>query len=542
MADSGYVVDFPTLGFLISDWVAAHCVIPDGMDRDNPFVYSDWQLWDVVNHYRVKPTAVYGELASAFKNRRSQTVRPQKSGKSPFVGSAVCVESVGPALFAGWAEDGMAYECSEHGCYCGWVYEYRAGEPMGMPWPTPLIQITAFSAEQTDNIYDALRPMIDGGPLHDLIPKTGEEFIRTPNGGRIDTVTSNAQSRLGARVTFVPQDETGIWLTKNGMVKVAETQRRGLAGMGGRAWETTNAWNPAEDSVAQRTYESRATDIFKDFPQAPKSLSYRNKSDRRKIHRFVYAGSPWALRQLDSIEAEAAELAEKDPAQAERFFGNRVVSGSGAAFDVDHFKTLQRLLYVPPKRTPISVGFDGSKFNDSTSLVACDIAERHMWEVMTWEIPPDVPLDEWEILESDVDPYIADLFNQYRVERFYGDPFYWESALSRWARDHGTKKVIAWHTNRPRQMAETVRAFDTALRSSEFTYDGSETVTTHVGNAFRRDLTIRDDNGKPMWIIQKERHNSPKKIDACMAAILAWTARTDAVKAGAGRKHYAYTA
>jgi hypothetical protein len=36
---------------------------------------------------------------------------------------------------------------------------------MGMPWPTPLIQITAFSEEQTDNIYDALRPMIDDGPL-----------------------------------------------------------------------------------------------------------------------------------------------------------------------------------------------------------------------------------------------------------------------------------------------------------------------------------------------------------------------------------------
>jgi len=54
VADSGYVVDFPTLGFLAADWVAAHCVVPDGMNRDDPFMYSDWQLWDVVNHYRVK--------------------------------------------------------------------------------------------------------------------------------------------------------------------------------------------------------------------------------------------------------------------------------------------------------------------------------------------------------------------------------------------------------------------------------------------------------------------------------------------------------
>jgi hypothetical protein len=32
---------------------------------------------------------------------------------------------------------------------------------------------------------------------------------------------------------------------------------------------------------------------------------------------------------LDAIEGEAAELEEKDPGQAERFFGNRIVRGQG---------------------------------------------------------------------------------------------------------------------------------------------------------------------------------------------------------------------
>jgi len=540
VADSGYVVDFPTLGFLAADWVAAHCVVPDGMNRDDPFMYSDWQLWDVVNHYRVKPTAKVGELATAFHNRRSQTVRPQKSGKSPFVASVVCLEAVGPALFAGFARRGERYVCSDHGCYCGWEYDYQPGEPTGMAWPTPLIQITAFSEEQTDNIYDALRPMIDRGPLHALIPKTGEEFIRLPNGGRIDTVTSNAQSRLGARVTFVPQDETGIWLKQNGMIKVAETQRRGLAGMGGRAWETSNAWNPAEDSVAQRTFESRAKDIFRDFPTPPASLSYRNKAERRKIHRLVYAGSPWA--NIDSIEAEAFELLEKDPAQAERFFGNRVVSGSGAAFDIEQFNSLARPDITVSRRSPIVLGFDGSRFADSTALVACEITTGHIWTIAVWERPDDVSEDDWEVPEDEVDAFVDDAFKTYKVWRMYADPFYWESALSRWSAKYGVKTVFAWHTNRPRQMAEACRAFDTALRGEDFTHDGSEVMASHVGHACRRDLTIRDDTGKPMWIIQKERRMSPKKIDACMAAILAWVARTDAVKAGIGRKHYAYTA
>jgi len=33
---------------------------------------------------------------------------------------------------------------------------------------------------------------------------------------------------------------------------------------------------------------------------------------------------------LAAIEAEAAELMETDPAQAERFYGNRIVHGLGA--------------------------------------------------------------------------------------------------------------------------------------------------------------------------------------------------------------------
>jgi hypothetical protein len=192
----------------------------------------DEQLLFLVHHYRLKPSAEVGQLAPAFFYRRSQLVRPQKWGKSPLIALQVCAEAVGPVLFAGWAEGGEVYDCADYGCRCGWSYEYEPGEPMGMPWPTPLIQITATSEDQTDNTYDALRPMIDNGPLHDLIPKTGEEFIRLPNGGRIDVVTSNARSRLGQRVTFCPQDETALW-----------TRERHDQGCGDAApWSCRHGW------------------------------------------------------------------------------------------------------------------------------------------------------------------------------------------------------------------------------------------------------------------------------------------------------------
>jgi hypothetical protein len=64
------------------------------------------------------------------------------------------------------------------------------------------------------------------------------------------------------------------------------------------------------------------------LPRAPAHLSYKNKVERRRIHKVVYGDSWWV--DLDAIEAEAAEIMETDPANAERFFGNRVVAGSDA--------------------------------------------------------------------------------------------------------------------------------------------------------------------------------------------------------------------
>ena len=299
--------EFPSLGGLVGEWIEENCVIPDGDFKGTPYLLTD-EMWDFLGHfYRLRVDASEDRPASAWMYRRGQLVRPQKWGKSPFTAALICLEAVGPALFAGWDAD---------------------GEPVGRPWASPLIQVTASSEDQTDNVYRALVPMIDYGPLADVITDTGETRINLPGDGRIDPVTSKARSRLGQRVTFVVQDETGTWTRANGGLSLATTQNRGLAGMGARGVEITNAWDPAELSVAQQTFESRVTDIYRDYRSAPKTLSYRNKVDRRKIHRIVYGDSWWV--DLDRIEAEAAEILERDPAEAERFFGNRVVAGSDA--------------------------------------------------------------------------------------------------------------------------------------------------------------------------------------------------------------------
>lgn len=553
--------EFPSLGYVLTDWIEAHCVVPDGFNIGDPFVLSDEQYQFLVNHYRLKPDIEFDPvaplLAQAFHYRRSQLVRAQKWGKNPLVAAMICGESVGPVLFAGWADGGESWDCRDHNCDCGWVYEYEPGEPMGMPWPTPLIQITATSEEQTDNTYAALRPMIDRGPLAQVIPKTGEQFIRLPGGGRIDTVTSSATSRLGQRVTFVPQDETGLWTAENKMRRVAETQRRGLAGMGGRAVETTNPWDPAEGSVAQRTFESAATDVYRDYRLPPTHLSYRNKRDRRKIHQFNYAGSPWV--DIDAIEAEAAELMETDPAQAERFFGNRIQAAEDAAFDLDRWNApvlredetpepgklygLCDPLRVVDSGSLITVGVDGARFDDALGIIATDVFSGHQWPL---EVPgvdhssiwtrPENADDDYEHPADEADAAMIEAFNRFDVWRVYCDPQWIDHLMDRWSGRWGDK-IVGWTTHRPKPMAYALRAYKSAMTGGDLTHDGDSTFAAHIGHARRRKAPgVYDENRRPMWTVGKASPGSPLKIDAAVAGCLSWEARGDALAAGAKPK------
>lgn len=526
---------------VVPAWIEAHCVVPDGFRRGAPFRLYDYQLLFLVNFYRVRGDARWipdnPVRGPAFTFRRGLLIGPQKVGKNPMIAAQVCNEAIGPALFAGWAGADDGYVCREHGCRCGWEYPYDAGEPMGMAWPTPLIQITAFSEEATENTYDALRPMIDEGPLSDVIRKTGESFIRLPGGGRIDTVTASDQSRLGQRVTFVPQDELGLWTRENRMTKVADTQYRNLSGMGGRAALTSNAWDPGQRSVAQEQYESDAEDIYRQMAQPPRHLSYLDKRERHRIHRAVYPRDTWREHgghlDLDSIESEAADLARRDPNQAMRFYGNLIMVGSGTAFDVLRWRALADPEHVVPPRHWIALGFDGSDVKDATALIGTEIATGYQWPLGIWERPADAT--EWHVDPLEVEEVIAQAFTTWTVWKLYGDPAYWERAMAAWQGRWRADRIVPVYNRQRRLIASAVRAYATAIADGDVSHNGDPVFATHIGNAYRRDTLMYDSDGVRLFELQKERPDSPKKIDAAMAGLLSWQARLDAMKAGIAR-------
>jgi hypothetical protein len=528
------LVDFPTLGDVGDAWMTRHARVPDLFDRGLPFVQSDWQFWCTANHYRIREDAEWVPerplLNQAFVYRRSQIVGPQKLGKGPWSAGIVALEAAGPSIFGGWAGKGDGYACSDHGCGCGWEYEYIKGEPMGIRHPSPLIQLTGMSMEAVGNVYKPLRAMISLGPLSDLL-LVRHNFIKIigtqddPELDRIDMVTSSANSRVGNPISFALQDESGLATKQNKMVDVYESQRRGAAGMGGRTMETTNAWDPSQASTAQRTYESTAEDVFKYYRKPPEGLNYRKPAERRKIHEFVYFGSPWVA--VDSIEAEAAELLETDPAQAERFFGNRIVAGSGSWLVGPHWS--DRLeIRDRPKSEPICLGFDGSDVDDWTAIRA-ETFDFHQFTPLDATGRPTIwnPTEfEGRIPRVDVLAAFEHIFANYTVVRAYLDPPGWESQVSHLQGKFGDKRVIEWATYRLNPMFFALERFrnDIVDAGSGFTHDADSHADQHMKNAVMRGRTNKT------YILGKASH--AQKIDVAMASTLAHEAVHDAIAAG----------
>ncbi len=522
------------------EWIEHHCVVPDGFRKGQFFQLYDYQLLYFARFYLVRGDVEFDAfnpiLAPAFVYRRGMLVGPQKLGKGPQTAAHICLESVGPTVFAGWAGDDDGYACIDHGCRCGWEYAYEPGEPMGILRPTPLIHITAVSEDQTDNIYNALRPMIDEGPLTDLIPKTGEEFIRLPDGGRIDVVTSANQSRLGNPTTFVAQDEVGLWLPTNKMVKLGQTQHRNLAGMSARASMITNAWDPTEKSLAQLAYDGKPADIYIQFVQPPPNLSFENKAERRKMLRTVYP--PDTLRKagghidLDSIDAEAVDLYRHDPQQAKRFFCNILAAGAGTAVDPTVWANIAKPKRKVTTRARIGLGFDGSISNDATALIACT-ADGHLFvpvvddQPTIWTKPVNAPKD-WKIPRLQVERAVEVVMTRYNVGRFLADPPKWQTEIERWMEiwnagiDKVEDYVVAFFdTNQPKRMAAACDRFSIGLEN--LSHDADPVLTAHVLAMVRKRAYVRrvdESDGRTPYVFTKGDDDS-RKIDAGIAAVLA---------------------
>ena len=314
--------------------------------------------------------------------------------------------------------------------------------------------------------------------------------------------------------------------------------------MGGRTHLTTNAWDPSENSYAQMIYEAQEPDVFI-FYRDPdrvlrgedgRPLDYRKVSERRRIHEYAYEGSWWV--NLDSIEALARKLMKRDPEQAERFFGNRLVAGHGKWLEDGQWEAKADPGRTLPKRAPVAGGFDGSNNDDYTGIrleLLPDLYQftptygpderKTLWNPAEWggQIPRREVMVAWR-----------EIAKRFELVRVYLDPFLYDSEIDTLAAEFGDDVFVKWATNRPVPMHAALERLKVDLDNddSDFTHDGDEEVRTHMRNARIRPTTVDKTSGVKRYVIGKPFGEDHRKIDYAMSSVLAHEAAMDVLASG----------
>ena len=425
------------------------------------------------------------------------------------------------------------------------------GQPVGVGVSSPYIPLVAFSQEQTEDLtFGVARQILEECEVGNDFDIGLERLIimdeRGREAGKIVPLGGSPNARDGARTTFQHVDESHRLyhdrLKKAHNVMLQNVYKR----VGADAWtfETTTAFDPGQGSVAEETYhyakkiqvgEAQDSRLFYFHRQAAAHLPMNTKEQVEVALREASGPAASWSGDIDSLVDHWFEP-NTDKTYYRRVWLNQPTAGSGKAFEPKVWIacTAEELPPEPDRNTVVTLGFDGARRRDTTALVACDVERSHMWLVDSWARPEHAE-DDWEVDATLVDAAVEMAFDSWDVWRLYGDPPYWDDRLDSWAGEYGDKRVVKWWTNRQRQMANSVRSFDNAMRSGSFTHDGNPVLTEHVNNAYRQDTNLRDDDDRPLWLLRKERPGSPLKIDAAMAAILCWEAAGDCRAAGIPR-------
>jgi phage terminase large subunit-like protein len=162
------------------------------------------------------------------------------------------------------------------------------------------------------------------------------------------------------------------------------------------------------------------------------------------------------------------------------------------------------------------LGFDGSFSGDTTVIVGCTIPTEdkpaHIFLVKAWEKPVEAD-DSWRVDIQDAEFEIAKFCAAYKVREVACDPFRWQRSMEV-LQDQGIPIVEYPSTSARRMVASCARFYD-AVTEGRLSHDGDPLVARHFTNA-----VIKIDNLGPR--IVKENRNSNRRIDAAVAAVIAY--------------------
>lgn len=531
-----------SLGWVAVWWIENFCVHGPG-DVQGQLVKLDdeWTAF-IVDCY-----ALDGDKRRLYDS--AFLSRAKGRAKSELAGFIVLFEAMGPARCSHLSDGTDVYERN------GLIYAYSKGEPVGLHVTAPIIRCLATEEGQAGNTYDNVHYNLTEGPLSEGLPRDAAGLTRIflPGGGEIIPSTASNSSKDGGRETMVVFDETHLY-TRPELKRMYQTVRRNLAKRKiAEPWslETSTMYLPGEKSVAEETHDlakairegkTKRQRLLFDHREADADIDMSDEAE--VITGLKEAYGPFAdVMDIDRIVSEIYDP-RNDPMDSRRYYFNQPTSSKDAFLSAPEWNACSKPQDVG-RGEEITLGFDGSRkrskgVTDATALIGCRVSDGYLFEIKVWEQPDGPSGEDWSVPVADVDYEVRKAFEMYRVVGMFADPAKWESYIAQWESDFGKNLKVKssqahpiewWMTgNRSYLVVRAIEQFANAVLDKELSHSGGLVLTRHILNARRR-------VGRSGVSIAKENPDSRNKIDAAVAAVLAYQARLQALSKGEATKN-----
>jgi hypothetical protein len=335
------------------------------------------------------------------------------------------------------------------------------------------------------------------------------------------------RSRLGQRITFASRTRRTRGRSER-RPKLADNQRRNLAGMGGRFARDHERVGPAEESVAQQTFEAASpASTFDDVEPGAGSVRNKARAPRMLKRRSTAtrggststASTPRSSRCSPRPRAGRAVLPQPQAAgeaprstrpwaRARRPATSSSRDGALIVIGVDGARFATRSRSSRPTSRPATSGRSGSGSAPRT--------------------PPDDYEHPLRRGRRRDDRRVRAVRRLARLRR----PAVHRGTSRPLAGPLGREARHPWYTNRPKQIAWAVRNYVDAIGAGDLSHNGDPDFARTSRTRRSRSSTSTTTSTGRCTRSRRTGPDSPRKIDGAMAGVLSWEARGDAIAAG----------
>lgn len=492
---------FISLGWDAIDWIETYLVHGPGDVQGEAITLDDEQATFILKAYEL-------DKNGRRVTRRAFFSRPKGRAKSELAGMLVCFEALGPARFDRWDQ---------------------FGNPVGRPVQYPFIRCLATEESQSGNTYDNVRYMLEhiktnfGTEYPGIDVGLTRTFLK--GGGEIVPSTAASASKDGGKESFAVADETHLYSSPE-LKRMHETVRRNLAKRkAADPWmlETSTMYSVGEESIAEQTHrqwisiqEGRTKNqgLLFDHKQAPDVPDLHDSEKLKKALAFVY-GPAFKWLDADRLMAEIQDPMTK-ASDARRYFLNQPSTDTDRYMNITAWNAAAEPEELA-EGTEVVLGYDGSRKDDATVLVACRIEDGKIFQIDCWERPPGPAGYGWEVPRAEVDEAVRAAFAKFKVHKIWADPSGWQSYLDAWNSTFADKVVAVYPSSQRKLMAQGLDRFLEDTLEGRLKHSGAAELTRHVTNAV------------PTRYGQVMKPSHSHKIDGLIAAVLAYLGRTEAL-------------